>query len=61
MSICSNFTTVPAFNQKVMENVENNDNNQKKLFIDLKYLSSECHGLALNCVKTVDEFRRHKN
>ena len=29
---------------------------KKKLFIDLKYFSSECHRLALNCEKIVDEF-----
>ena len=29
---------------------------KKKLFIDLKYFSSGCHRLALNCEKIVDEF-----
>jgi len=28
----------------------------KKLFIDLKYFSSKCHGIALNCEEMADEF-----
>jgi Domain of unknown function (DUF4372) len=28
----------------------------KKLFIDLKYYSLECHSLALNCEEMVNEF-----
>jgi hypothetical protein len=28
----------------------------KKLFIDLKYFSSKCHSLALNCEEMADEF-----
>ena len=29
---------------------------KKKLFIDLKYFSSQCHTPALNCEGMVDEF-----
>jgi hypothetical protein len=32
----------------------------KKLFIDLKYFSSGCHSLALNCEEMVDEFWKNE-